>query len=118
MNRMFSKFFLFLLLTNSLNIGIHIPDTFAHARPITVAESTFESDASHASPIQKMPMDCDDESCLDHHCHIGHCSFYLQESEVLTLAPLYFMTHHFTDPSSVNPYNHDFGLLKPPQFFS
>ena len=118
MSHLFSKIFLSLLLTNVLNIGIHMPDTCAQAQPSTVAESTFEADASHSSPMHKSPLDCDDESCPDHHCHIGHCSFYVQESQVLTLAPLFFMTHDFPDSSSVNPYDHNFGLLKPPQFFS
>lgn len=111
MSQLFAKFALFLTILSFFGVG----DLFSKADAGVGHEWSAGIVADHDLPAQESPSDCDSESCADHRCHIGHCSFFIPARFALLDNPFPVSEHTFSAPNRLNPFAFVQGILEPPR---
>jgi hypothetical protein len=111
MSRLFAKFALFLTILSFFGVG----DLFSKAATMLGHQLSAGIVADQDLPDDESQSDCDSESCADHRCHIGHCSFFIPARFALLDTPFPVSEHTFIAPNRLNPFAFVQGIFEPPR---
>jgi hypothetical protein len=111
MRAILARLIVFLMLLNISSAD----DLFAKAADTITKSGAASSGAlTHTSEPQDREADCDDETCSQHQCHLGHCQFYVSRMTVAAVVLLQGKDLSFPPRTDAATDGYLSSLIKPP----